>query len=53
MKKTNKINIKMKIKTDQVYNRNTIQENKQFFKEISRLLQAKRLTCPAKYFVSN
>ena len=51
MKKTNKINIK--IKTEQVYNRNTIKENKQFFKEISRLLEAKRLTCPAHYFFSN
>ena len=51
MKKTNKINIK--IKTEQIFNSSTIKENKQFFKEISRLLQAKRLTCPAKYFVSN
>ncbi len=51
MKKTNKINIK--IKTEQVYNRKTIQENKQWFREISRVLEAKRLTCPAKYFVSN
>ena len=51
MKKTSKINIR--IKTEQIYNSQTIKENKQWFREISRLLEAKRLTCPAKYFVSN